>query len=109
MLWAYGGYDAYCSSLKQLNDTFDILERSAELPIKTSKKPLPAKKLEITFQKVSFSYPETNKKILDNFIFNFQNGKKYVIIGPNGAGKSTLFKLVIKLYRPQTGVIKLAN
>ena len=30
-----------------------------------------------------------------------------MIIGPNGAGKSTLFKLIVKLYHPQQGVIKL--
>ena len=38
---------------------------------------------------------------------NFQDGKKYIIIGPNGVGKSTLFKLIVKLYQPQQGVIKI--
>lgn len=61
----------------------------------------------ITFQNVSFTYPGTNKKVLDNFSFTFQSGKKYAIIGPNGIGKSTLFKLLVKLYRPQKGVIEL--
>lgn len=61
----------------------------------------------IAFQNVSFTYPGTNKKVLDNFSFAFQSGKKYTIIGLNGVGKSTLFKLFVKLYRPQKGVIKL--
>jgi len=63
----------------------------------------------ITFQNVNFVYPGTNKKVLDNFSFTFQSGKKYVIVGPNGIGKSTLFRLLIKFYQPQQGVIKLDN
>ncbi|CAG8646154.1 12018_t:CDS:2, partial [Ambispora gerdemannii] len=70
-------------------------------------KPLPAKKASITFQKVNFAYPASQKKILDNFSFSFQKGQKYAIIGANGIGKSTLFKLMIKLYQPQSGEIKL--
>ncbi|CAG8464038.1 1072_t:CDS:2 [Ambispora leptoticha] len=63
----------------------------------------------ITFQNVNFAYPETNKKILDNFSFTFQSGKKYAIVGPNGIGKSTLFKLLAKLYKPSKGAIKIDN
>ena len=63
----------------------------------------------ITFQNVNFAYPETSKKVLDNFSFTFQNGKKYTIIGPNGIGKSTLFKLIVKLYQPQQETIKLSD
>jgi ABC-type bacteriocin/lantibiotic exporter with double-glycine peptidase domain len=107
MLWAYGGYDTYRSSLKQLNNAFAILEKNADSPTRFSKKSLPVKKNNISFQNITFSYPETNKKILDNFSFDFQNGKKYVIIGSNGIGKSTLFKLIVKLYRSQRGAIKL--
>ncbi|RHZ35541.1 ATP-binding cassette domain-containing protein [endosymbiont GvMRE of Glomus versiforme] len=107
-LWAKGGYDGYCSSLKQLNNAFTILEKDADFSAATSKN-LPVKNPSISFQNITFSYPETNKKILDNFSSNFQKGKKYVIIGPNGVGKSTLFKLVFKLYQPQQGVIKLDN
>ncbi|CAI2189138.1 7622_t:CDS:2 [Funneliformis geosporum] len=102
---AKGGYDGYCSSLKQLNNGFAILEKETYSVPKTYL--LPPKKANIIFQKVNFAYLETNKKILDNFSFTFQNGKKYIIIGPNGVGKSTLFKLIVKLYQPQQGVIKL--
>jgi len=109
MLWAYGGYDTYCSSLKQLNIAFNILEKNPDFPVKTFQKSLPTKNPSINFQKVNFTYPETNKKVLDNFSFTFQNGKKYSVVGPNGVGKSTLFKLIVKLYRPQRGVIKINN
>lgn len=70
---------------------------------------MPPKKPNISFQAVEFAYPETEKKVLDNFSFTFQQGQKYAIVGPNGVGKSTLFKLIVKLYQPQQGVIKLDN
>ena len=71
--------------------------------------PFLLKSKNIIFQNVNFTYPEASKKVLENFSFTFQSGKKYAIIGPNGVGKSTLFKLIVKLYRPQQGVIKLDN
>lgn len=105
MLWAYGGYDTYRASLKQLNYGFAILEKNP----RSIPKPylLPPPKPSIIFQNIDFAYPETNQKILNDFSFTFLNGKKYVIIGPNGIGKSTLFKLMVKLYHPQKGTIKL--
>jgi len=109
MLWAYGGYDTYRSSLNQLNYAFAVLEKDADFSTKSFQKTLPAKNPSISFQKVGFTYPETNKKVLDNFSFTFQKGGKYVITGPNGVGKSTLFKLIVKLYQPQQGFVGLDN
>jgi ABC-type bacteriocin/lantibiotic exporter with double-glycine peptidase domain len=63
----------------------------------------------IIFQNVNFAYPETKQNVLDNLSFTFQNGRKYAIIGPNGIGKSTLFRLMVKLYQPKQGTIKLDN
>jgi len=68
---------------------------------------LDEEKLDITFQEVDFIYPNSSLKILDNFSFVFQGRKKYLLIGTNGIGKSTLFKLIVKLYQPQGGTIKL--
>jgi len=64
-------------------------------------------KLSVSFQNVDFAYPESKQKILSDFTFTFQAGKKYAIIAPNGSGKSTLLKLIVKLYQPQKGNIKL--
>ena len=57
----------------------------------------------LSYKNVSFSIGE--KQIINNFSFNFEKGKKYLIIGKNGAGKSTLFKLLKKNYDTYTGGI----
>lgn len=104
-LWSKGGYDTYSSSLKQLNKGFAILDTPFSPPTVNY---LPEKVVHaVTLENINFTYPETNKKVLNNFSFVFQTGKKYAIIGPNGVGKSTLFKLIVKLYQPQRGDIKL--
>lgn len=57
----------------------------------------------LQFEDVSFTYPGTQKKILDGVTFTIRQGEKVAITGVNGAGKSTLIKLVLGLYKPDTG------
>ncbi len=45
------------------------------------------------------------KNIVDNFSFNFESGKKYLVVGLNGSGKSSVFKLLKKWYRYCEGEI----
>lgn len=60
---------------------------------------------EIKFDHVSFSYPGTDKTILEDISFTVQAGTKCAIVGLNGAGKSTIVSLLLRLYRPTKGVI----
>lgn len=63
----------------------------------------------IEFINVSFSYPNTEKLILDNLNAVFESGKTYVIVGENGAGKSTMVKLLLGFYGTYKGEIKINN
>jgi len=60
---------------------------------------------EIEFRDVSFCYPGSNKKILEDVNFKIQRGKTLAIVGKNGAGKTTLVKLICRLYKPTSGEI----
>lgn len=62
---------------------------------------------EFTFENVSFQYPGTDNRILDNISLKLKVGKKYAIVGKNGAGKTTLIKLLCRLYDPTEGRILL--
>lgn len=62
----------------------------------------------LEFLKVSKSYKtRSNKKIiLDDVSFKLNRGKNVGILGRNGAGKSTLVRLIGKVQKPDSGLIK---
>lgn len=59
----------------------------------------------IRFENVTFSYPKTDKMVLDNISFEIREGQSVSIVGLNGAGKSTVVKLICRLYHPDSGTI----
>ncbi len=59
----------------------------------------------IEFRNVSFTYPGTDKKVLNGLSFHICNHEKLAIVGINGAGKTTLIKLILRFYDPDEGEI----
>lgn len=60
---------------------------------------------EITFDRVSFQYPEAERLSLEDVSFTIQPGEKIALVGANGSGKSTLIRLLLGLSRPTSGQI----
>lgn len=63
--------------------------------------------VDIEFRNVSFAYPNTDKKILDNLSFKIAKNETIALVGNNGEGKSTIINLLVRLYRPDEGEILL--
>ena len=61
----------------------------------------------IEFRHVSFIYPGTERKVLDDVNLVIRPGETLVLVGLNGAGKTTLLKLLTRLYDPTEGTILL--
>jgi len=59
------------------------------------------------FRGVSFSYPGTERKVLDGLNFRLEPGERIALIGQNGQGKTTIVKLMTRLYDPSAGQILL--
>lgn len=59
------------------------------------------------FKNVSFAYPGSKNKVLNNINIKFEPNEKLAIVGMNGAGKTTLIKLLCRLYEPTSGEILL--
>lgn len=57
----------------------------------------------IKLNNVSFIYPNTNKKAVNNINIEINKGDKIALVGENGSGKSTLIKLILGLYTPTEG------
>lgn len=60
---------------------------------------------EVEFSQVSFSYPGSNLKVLDDITFRVQPGERVAILGATGSGKSSLVQLIPGLYEPTGGDI----
>ncbi len=75
------------------------------------KKPHPGRLLnvektpQISFENVTFRYPDTKEPVLHNISFTIEPGEKFAIVGVNGAGKTTLIKLLCRFYDPTDGRI----
>lgn len=61
----------------------------------------------IEFDDVSFNYPGVEQSALKNVSLTIQPGEKIAIIGRIGAGKTTLEKLILGLYKPTSGAVRL--
>jgi ATP-binding cassette subfamily B protein len=59
----------------------------------------------IRLEHVSFAYPGTARRVLEDVNLNLKQGSVVAIVGENGAGKSTLVKLLTRLYQPDQGRI----
>jgi ATP-binding cassette subfamily B protein len=60
---------------------------------------------EITFENVSFVYPDTGIKAINNVSFHLRAGEKLAIIGRTGCGKTTVADLLLRMYDVTSGRI----
>jgi ATP-binding cassette subfamily B protein len=57
----------------------------------------------LSVENVSFVYPNTDKRVLDDVSLKIEPGEVVALVGENGSGKTTLVKLICQLYRAQEG------
>lgn len=87
-----------------LNNFEDIL--------KTPKEPRPAMPValngvsQVEFEDVVFQHQSATTRALDGISFKAPIGETIAFVGPSGSGKTTLVKLLVGLYRPQSGNIR---
>ena len=62
---------------------------------------------EIEFRDVSFSYPGQDEPALQNVSLRIAPGEHVVILGRTGSGKTTLQKLMLGLYQPTAGAVRI--
>lgn len=67
------------------------------------------KSFDLQLENVSFVYPGSEKKVLNNINLHIKEGEKVAIVGENGSGKTTLLYLLLGIYEPTTGVVKIGK
>lgn len=86
-------------------DAYRTAERVTDRPVRTDVDvtALPATALRL--DRVSFTYPGTEQRVLDGLDLELPAGRSTAIVGVNGAGKTTLVKLLTRLYEPTGGAV----
>ncbi len=94
--------------VKRCNYAYEyVLFMEYPAALKKGSKPVEKKSHEIEFRHVSFSYPKTDRKVLEDVNIRITPGEHLSIVGLNGAGKTTFIKLLCRLYDPTGGQILL--
>ncbi len=68
---------------------------------------LPPAKGQLSVEGVNFAPPGANRYVLQGINFRIEPGEMLGIIGPSGAGKSTLARLMVGIYAPSNGAVRL--
>ena len=89
-----------------LRRVFDILDIEPDVQDAKDAVPMTEFKEEIRFDSVGFAY-ENDRPVLDDVSFVAKPGAITAIIGPTGAGKSTLMALLLRLFDPSSGAIRI--
>lgn len=89
------------NEIRQLKDEDELLSVG-------STSILPEKK-DLTVENVMFRYTATSPLVLKNIYLHIPENKVTAIVGGSGSGKSTLLKLLIRLYQPTYGDIKMGG
>ena len=64
---------------------------------------------EVCFSRLSFVYPDTETMVLDELDLTIAPGERVALVGRNGAGKSTLARLLLGLYHPTKGSVRVGG
>ena len=95
-------YTNYYESYKQYISTSEICENSEEGILNNIDE-----KITIEFEHVYFKYKNQKNYALEDISIKLNFTDKIAIVGENGAGKTTLIKLLLRIYKPTEGIIKL--
>ncbi|WP_345844238.1 type I secretion system permease/ATPase [Shewanella algae] len=95
----------------QAKSAMTILERLMAMPSEQEEGKRyihrPVLKGKIEFDNVSFNYPGSDRAAVSNINLCIEPGEKVAIIGRIGSGKTTLERLLLGLFQPQQGSIRL--
>ncbi|MDD6172267.1 MAG: ABC transporter ATP-binding protein [Ligilactobacillus ruminis] len=107
---AFGGMmlAQYSRGLVSLKRIDEVIETEPDLKFKHEESNVDLKG-SVEFDDVSFKYPGSSKEALSHVSFKVNSGETVGIVGRTGSGKSTLVSLLVRLYDPTSGTIRLGG
>ncbi len=100
-------YNKIVNNISGAERIFDILDTEPELKDKPDACELPPIKGRVTFDHVTFAYPdEPDRNVIEDISFDIQPGETIALVGPTGAGKTTITMLISRFYDATSGQIR---
>ncbi len=99
-----GESSGYASDLRHFLDLPEYSTPSADSPKNIRPFPKPLRR-GIVVKNVTYTYPGNETPALHNLNLEIKAGEKVAIVGENGSGKTTFVRLLLGLYRPDSGAI----
>jgi ATP-binding cassette subfamily B protein len=87
----------------------DLLGMRPGLPAPASGRPLPAGPLAVSLDRVGHRYPDTTEPSLADVRIELAPGEVLGLAGRTGSGKTTLARLLLRLYDPETGAVRVGG
>lgn len=107
---AFGGMmlAQYSRGLVSLKRIDEVIETEPDLKLNHEESNVDLKG-SVEFDDVSFKYPGSSKETLSHVSFKVDPGETVGIVGRTGSGKSTLVSLLVRLYDPTSGTVRLGG
>lgn len=107
---AFGGMmlAQYSRGLVSLKRIDEVIETEPDLKFNHEESNVDLKG-SVEFDDVSFKYPGSSKETLSHVSFKVAPGETVGIVGRTGSGKSTLVSLMVRLYDPTSGTVRLGG
>jgi len=102
--WVVNLFQRGSASMGRLNA---ILETASTIPVPAEPVAVTGVRGEVEFKNVSFSYPGTDRLVLEDATFRVRAGETVAVVGPTGSGKSTLISLLARIRDASGGEILL--
>lgn len=92
------------AAVRHMQELLDEPTRGADRPRAVE---LPPIAHGIAFEHVTFGYEKDAAPVLQNLDLTLAVGRRIAIVGPSGSGKSTLINLILRLYTPDEGRVRI--
>ena len=101
-----GLYSAFATARVSWRRVSELMEATPDVVEAPDARPLSAIRGDIEFDGVTLAHPRSGL-LLDNVSFRIPAGTTFAIVGPIGGGKSTIADLIVRLFDPDAGAVRL--